>query len=76
MWVAKFTISSFDLASCEAKIVSNHKTISALPRAKPRLPYEAKTKALCANSEVTVAPLTPSTLVGSARLTISDRTKH
>jgi len=75
MWVAKFTISSFDSALCEAKTVSNHKTISALPRNQPRLPCEAKAKALCANNEATAAPLTSSALLGSARLIASGRTK-
>ena len=32
MWVAKSTISSLDLASYEAKIVSDHEAISALRR--------------------------------------------
>jgi len=59
MWIAKSIISceardrSFNSASCEAKIVSDCKIISALHIAKPRLSREAKAKALCANSEAT-----------------------
>jgi len=68
MWVAKFTISSLDSASCEAKTVSNHTIISALRRAKPHLSREAKAKALYANSEVTTASLTSSALLGNAKL--------
>ena len=75
MWVTKSTISSLDSASCEAKIVSDHKTISAIRRAKPRLSREAKAKALCANSEATLAPLTSSAILGGARLATSSRTK-
>ena len=69
------TIFSLDSASCEAKIVSDHKTISALCRAKPRLSREAKAKALCANSEATAAPLKSSALFGSARFAASGRTE-
>jgi len=75
MWVAKSTTFSLDSASRDAKIVSDHKTISALHRTKPRLSHEAKTKALCANSEVTAASLTSSALLGS-RLATSGRTKE
>jgi len=63
MRIAKSVVScevrdkSLDSASCEAKIVSNCKTISALHRAKPLLSREAKVKALCANSEATAARL-------------------
>jgi len=75
MQVTKSTISSLDLSSCEAKIVSDHKTISALHKVKPHLSHEAKAKELCVNSEANATPLTSSTLLGSARLVISDRTK-
>jgi len=81
MWIAKSVVPcevryrSLDSASCEAKIVSDCKTISALHRAKPRLSREARVKALCANSEVTAAPLTSSALLGSARLAASGKTK-
>jgi len=75
MWVAKSIISSLDSASCEATIVSGHKTISAFRRAKPRLSCEAKAKVFCANSEATTAPLTSSALLGNARLPASGRTK-
>ena len=67
MWVTKFTISSLDSASCEAKIVSNYKTISAL--------HEAKAKVLCANNEATAASHKSAALLGSARLAASGRTK-
>ena len=67
MWVAKSTISSLDPASYETKIVSDHKTISAPCRAKPRLAREAKAKAPCANSEATAASLASTTLLGSAK---------
>ena len=81
MWIAKSVVPceardrSLDSASCEAKIVSDCKIISALHRAKPHLSREARTKALCANSEAIVAPLTSSALLGSARLAASDKTK-
>jgi len=75
MWVGKSTISFFDSASCEAKIVSNHKTIPALRRANLRLSREAKGKAFYANSEATAASLTSSALLGSARHATSGITK-
>ena len=81
MWIAKSVVScevrdrSLDSASCEAKIVYDCKTISALHRAKPRLSREAKAKALCANSEATAALLTSSALLCSARLAASNKTK-
>ena len=50
MLVAKSTCPSLDSDSCEAKIVSEHKTISVPHRTKPRLSRKAKAKALCANS--------------------------
>jgi len=65
MWIAKSVVScksrdgSLDLASCEAKILALH-------RAQPRLSREAKAKALCANSEATAAPLTPSALLSNS----------
>jgi len=64
MWVAKSTSPSLDSASCEAKIVSNHKTTSTPHRAKPRLSHEAKAKALCVNNEATTALLISSALLG------------
>jgi len=67
-WAVKSIISSLDSASCEAKIVSNHKTISVLCRAKPRLSCETKAKAFYANSEAMAASLTSSALLGSAEL--------
>ena len=73
--VAKSTIFSLDSASYEAKIVSKHKTISALHKTKPRLSREAKATVLCTNSEATAGPLTSSALLGSARLATSGRTK-
>ena len=81
MWIAKHVVScevkdrSLDSAFYEAKIVSNCKAILALHRAKPRLSREAKAKALCANSETTAALLTSSSLLGSARLAVGDKTK-
>jgi len=75
MWIAKAINRSLDSASCEAKIVSNCKTISALHRAKPRLSRVARAKALCANNEATATPLTLSALLGSVRLAASDKTK-
>ena len=81
MWNAKSVVSyeardrSLDLASCEAKIVSNCKTISALHRAKSHLSREAKAKAHCANSEDITALLTSSALLGSTRLAASEKTK-
>jgi len=75
MWIAKSTSFSLDSASYEAKIVSDHKTISAPCRAKSRLSREAKTKILCANNETTTAPLTSSALLGSARTTACGSTK-
>ena len=63
------TIPSLDPASCEAKIVFNHKTTSAHRRTKPRLSREAKAKALCANNEVTAVLLALTTLLGSAKPT-------
>jgi len=81
MWIAKSVISceardrSLDSASCEAKIVSDCKTIPALHRAKPRLSREAKTKTLYANSEATAAPLTSSALLSSAKITLSREAK-
>jgi len=81
MWIAKHVVScevrnrSLDSASCEAKIVPDCKTISALHRAKPRLSREVRAKALCVNSEATAAPLTSSALLGSVRLAASDKTK-
>ena len=44
MWIAKAVDRSLDSASCEAKIVSDCKTISALHRAKPRLSCEDEGK--------------------------------
>ena len=82
MWIAKFAVSceardrSLNSASCEAKIVSNGKTILALHRAKPRLSREANAKVLCANSEAITAPLTSSALLSSARLAASEKPKH
>ena len=71
MWIAKSLVSfeardrSLDSASCEAKIVSDCKIISALHIAKPRLSREAKVKApLCANSASLSQP-TPSAKVFS-----------
>jgi len=61
IWIAKFVVScdardkSLDSASCEAKIVYDCKTNSALHRAQPCLSREAKVKALYANSEATAA---------------------
>ena len=75
MWIVKVIDRSLDSASCEAKIVSDCKTISALHRAKPCLSREARAKALCANSEAIAAPLTSSALLGSARLVASSRTR-
>jgi len=75
MWVAKFTIVSLNSASCEAKIVIDHKTISTLRRAKPRLSCEAKAKALYANNQATAVLLTSSALLKSARLNTSGKTK-
>ena len=75
MWIAKAVDISLDSASCEAKIVSDCKTILALHRSKPCLSRKAKIKVLCTNNEATVAPLTLSTLVGSARLAASGKTK-
>jgi len=76
MWVTKSIICSPNSASCEAKIVSDHKTISALGRAKPRLSREAKAKTSCAKSKATATPLTSSALSGSARLATSGKPKH
>ena len=82
IWITKFVVSyeardrSLDLASCEAKIFSNCKTISALHRTKPLLSRDARAKALCANNEATAAPLTSSTLLGSARLALATKQKH
>jgi len=67
MWVAKSTTSSLDAASYEAKIVLDHETISASCRAKPRLARKAKAKVLYAKSKATVASLTSTTLLSSAR---------
>ena len=64
-----------DSASCEAKIVLNHKTISASRRAKPRVYREAKAKAFCANRETTTASLILSALLGSARIAACVSTK-
>ena len=50
MWIAKVIDRSLNSASCEAKIVSDCKTILALHRVKPRLSCEARPKALCANN--------------------------
>jgi len=81
MWIAKSVVSceardkSLDLASSEAKIISDRETISALHRANPRLSREAKAKVFCANSEAIAALLTSSALLGSARLAASGRTK-
>ena len=66
---------SFDSASCEAKIVSDCKTIPALHRTKPRLSHEAKVKALCANNEAIAASLISSALLGTTRLAASCKTK-
>ena len=62
---------SLDSASCEDKIVSDCKAISALHRGKPHLSREAKAKPLCTNSEAIVVSLTSSVLLGSAKLTAS-----
>ena len=67
MWVTKSTTSSLDLASYEAKIVSDRATISTPHRAKPRLSCEAKAKALYANSEATTTSLASTTLLSSAK---------
>ena len=81
MWIAKAVVPSeardrsLDSASCEVKIVSNCKTISALHRTKPRLSCETRAKALCANSKATAALLTSSALLGSVRLAASGKTK-
>ena len=81
MWIAKYVASRetrdtfLDSASCETKLVSDCKTISALRRAKLHLSREAKAKTLCANSEATAAPLTSSALLGSARLEATGKTK-
>jgi len=81
MWIAKPVVScqardrSLDLASCEAKIVSDCKNISTLHRAKSRPSREAKTKAFCANSEAIAAPLTSLALLSSVRLATGDKTK-
>jgi len=81
MWIAKSVVSceakdiSLDSVSCETKIVSDCKTISALHRAKPRLFREAKVKAFYSNSETTATSLTLSSLFGSARLTASGKIK-
>ena len=66
---------SLDSASFEAKIVCDCKTISTLHRAKSRLSREVKVKALCANNEVIAAPLTPSTLLSSAKAALSRKVK-
>ena len=66
MWIVKST-SPLDPASCEAKIVLDHKTTSVHRRAKPRLSHEAKAKALCANSEATATSLASTILLGSAK---------
>ena len=71
MWIAKSVVSceardkSLDLASSEAKIISDRETISALHRAKPRMSCKNKAKAFYANNEATVAPITSSALLGS-----------
>ena len=55
IWIAKAVVPceardrSLDSVSCEAKIVSDCKTISALHGAKPCLSCEDRAKALCAN---------------------------
>jgi len=68
----KVTVLSLDSASCETKIVLDHKMTSASRRVKPRLSRKAKAKALCANNEASTAPLTSSTLLGNARTTACD----
>jgi len=67
MWIAKATIPSLDPASCEAKIVLDHKTTLAPRGAKSRLSCEAKTKAPCAYSEAIKATLASTILLGSAK---------
>ena len=67
MWIAKSTIPSLHPASCEAKIVLDHKTTLAHCRAKPRLSRKAKAKALCANSEAITVSLALTTLLCSAK---------
>jgi len=61
----KTTTASLDPASYETKIVSDHETISAPYRTKPRLAREAKAKALCAYSEATTASLASTIVLGS-----------
>ena len=53
----------------------DHKTTSAPRKAQSRLSHEVKAKALCANSEATIIPLTSSTLLGSARTAACGSTK-
>jgi len=65
MWIAKSTVP----ASCEAKIVLDHKTTLAPRRAKPRLSHEAKAQTPYAYSESITAPLASTTLLGSAKPT-------
>jgi len=66
---------SLDLAFCEAKIVFDCKSISALHRAKPRMSREAKAIAFCAYSEATATSLISSALLDSTRLAASGKTK-
>jgi len=61
------TIPSLNPVSYKAKTFLDHKTTSAHRRTTPRLSREVKAKALCANSEATVASLASTTLLGSTK---------
>ena len=81
MWIAKSVVSckvrdrSLDSASCEAKIISDCKTILGLHSAKPLLSREVKAKAFCANNEATTVPLTSATLFSGVKSTLSCEAK-
>ena len=63
-WIAKSMIAALNSASCEAKTVLDHKTVSA---PQLRLSREAKTKALYAYNEATAASLASTTLISSVQ---------
>ena len=80
MWIAKSVVScnardrSLDAASCEAKIISDCKTISVRHRAKPRLSREAKAKALMCAKSIADSASFPLTVL-SAKKILSRETK-
>jgi len=81
MWIAKFIVSceardrSLDSASCKAKIVSDHKTILVLRRAKPVCPAGLRLKHFVLTAGLLQPRLHHLALLGSAKLAASGRTE-